>query len=146
MQNAVVAETSTNPTGNSGERMALQSCLKMRQGAGLVTPHDLLLDVGCPSEGITLGKIALFDWSSSRGGIAMCHQLSTLPEAGRTHGRVISEAGAPQTGNNPFPCHIVISIYILPYKQRRQLSTSGSMSFFWPYFLECSDSLNFETS
>lgn len=39
MHDTLEAEVSANPTGNSGERMALQSCLKLRQGEGLVTPH-----------------------------------------------------------------------------------------------------------
>ena len=38
-QDAVPAEAPANPTGKSGETMALQSCLKLLQGAGLVTPH-----------------------------------------------------------------------------------------------------------
>lgn len=60
LHNAAAPEVSANPTGNSGERVALKSSLKLRQGAGLHA--DPLLNVGCPSRGITLGKASPFDW------------------------------------------------------------------------------------
>lgn len=56
LQNAGVANAFTKPSGNSGERMAHQSRLKMRQGAGLVTPHDPSLNVGYPHADTILGK------------------------------------------------------------------------------------------
>ena len=75
LQNAVVAKAFTKPAGNSGERMAHQSCLKMRQGAGFVTPHDPTLDVGYPYEDTILRKTAVFEAAAGEGQLGAINTL-----------------------------------------------------------------------
>ena len=75
LQNAGVANAFTIPSGNSGERTAHQSRLKMRQGAGFVTPHDPSLDVCYPHADTMLGKTAVFEAAPGEGQLGAINTL-----------------------------------------------------------------------